>query len=114
MDRLQSIKYKRLKPEEKYLYDIMINLKPKKSDDYPESIFYTLDKTPLFEYIKRTDTLAVSYNGLWRIFKEQFGLSDEIIYDIITRITINILKLTNETEISLGVLIRNRSKLKDI
>ncbi len=59
---------------EQFLYDIMIQVKPKKLDNNPESIFYVLDKDVLFEYNPKFNMFWCEKYVVWSVIETKFNL----------------------------------------
>ena len=52
---IKDIKYSRLKPEEIFILDILVNLKKYLNKKYPTFIFYKKDDILLFKYDRNTN-----------------------------------------------------------
>ena len=96
MDRLHQIKYKRMKPEERFLYDLLVQAKPKISDEFPNSIFYTLDDLILFEYNQKNSKLWCNHDIIWLVFERKFNINDIDIQFIIKKMVEDILNLRDK------------------
>ena len=97
MDRLQLIKYKRLKPEERFLYDILVELKPVKSTII-DSTIYLYEDEEIFDYNPNNCYFWCNYFRIWFVLKMTYNLSDTDSKLVILKMVKNILKLTDIKE----------------
>ena len=99
MNRILQIKYKRLKPEERFLFDILVQVKPKISDDYADSVFYLLKDVVLFEYNKKNGYFWCDYDKIWSVFQNKFNYKYSDIQIIIKKVVLDTLKFKDITPI---------------
>lgn len=74
-DKIKQIKYLRLKPEERFLLDMMNGIKPFISKNYPKSIFWKKDDDILFEQDYKNGWLRCNYNKIWSVFSKKYEYS---------------------------------------
>ena len=82
-----------MKPEERFLYDILVQVKPKISDKYPNSIFFILNDKILFEYNQKNGYFWCKYNEIWSVFEDKFNLDYIDIQMLIKKVVLNTLNL---------------------
>ena len=101
VDQIKRIKYLRIKPEERFLIDILNKVKKGFSDEYPQSTYYSLNGKILFEQDGKNDVFWVRYDDVWSVLINKYRLKHHIIRDIIKVHVRNALKLkVNTTNIS--------------
>ena len=67
-----------------YFFKILDNLKEKKSDKYPESIFYVDKNTEevYMEHDKKYGDLWIDYDKIWSFFESNYSINHEEIRDL--------------------------------
>jgi len=93
IDQINRIKHLRLKPEERFLIDILNKVVKVFNDDYPQSIFYRLDDCLLFEQDNKNNYFWVNNDEIWSVLINKYGLNHQKNRDLIKRLTLNILKI---------------------
>ena len=77
--KIKQIKYLRLKPEERFILNILNNLEEYTHKDFPTSIFYKKDNVLLFEWEQKTGYFWCDDLNFWLILKSKYNLKyDEI------------------------------------
>ena len=94
---IKELKYRRLKPEEKFLVDILLNLTEYKSNKYNNYIFYMNDDEVLFRYNLINGNFAVHYGKVWSILQSKFNIKYVEIYILIKCMVEKHLKLNDIT-----------------
>lgn len=74
IDKIRLIKYLRLKPEQKYLLDILNNLKLSRDNKYPHSIFFNNNDIMLFQWDYKTGYFWCNYNDIWHKLEVKYDL----------------------------------------
>ena len=85
-DRIKQIKYLRLKPEERFLLEMMNGIKPFTSKNYPESVFWKKDDDILFEQDYKNGWLRCNYNRIWLVLSKKYEYSYSEIQSFVKRI----------------------------
>ena len=115
---IKEIKYSRLKPEERFLINMLLNLKEYVSDRYPDFIFYKKDNEILFHYNLKSHVFFCDYNKIWSIFETKYHLNDNKIKELIKGIVEEYLKFKNVTPnmvlTSADAEVEKHLKLKDV
>lgn len=75
-DKIKLIKYHRLKPVERYCYDIFTNLEEYVHKDYPTFTFYKKDDILLFDYNSKNGYFWCDYNKFWNILLSVYKLNE--------------------------------------
>jgi hypothetical protein len=88
MDRIQKIKYKRLTPAERYLFDILNNPNMILTDDNNYIIYY-LDNINIMQYSKETKHFYITSHKIWFVLTQTYLLRSDDIQRIITKLKIN-------------------------
>lgn len=73
----QEIRYKRLKPEKRFLIDILSNIKIVKYKEYPESEYYKLNDNILFQQGLKNEYFWVDYYKIWSVLELKYGLNNQ-------------------------------------
>lgn len=60
-ETIKKIKYARLKPEERFLLNILIKIQKKKHKEYPNTIYYIFNNKIYFEYEQCDNELYCNY-----------------------------------------------------
>ena len=94
MDRLQNIKYKRMKPEERFLFDILNQVKMVTYISYPDSLFYIMNGSTYFEYNLKRKTFWIDYYKIFSILLKNYKCDSDYATDLIKKMAIDNLKLT--------------------
>ncbi len=66
----------------KYLNTEYGDLKPYKTDEYPNHIFFMKDGEVIFDYNEKNGVVHVSYTHIWLFLKSFFELNDKEIGDL--------------------------------
>lgn len=66
----------------KYLNTEYGDLKPYKTDEYPNHIFFMKDGEVMFDYNEKNGVAHVSYTHIWSFLKSFFELNNEEIEDL--------------------------------
>lgn len=74
IDKIRLIKYLRLKPEQKYLLDILNNLKLSIDNKYPHSIFFNNNDIMLFQWDYKNGYFWCNYNDIWHKLEVKYNL----------------------------------------
>lgn len=92
-EQIKHINYLRMKPEERFLYDILIQLKPKYSNRFPFSTYYCLNKKIMFEYNSKLNVLFVDSYNIWIVFLKTYHLSLIDVEKLISKYVTNMLNI---------------------
>ena len=93
IEKIKRIKYLRLKSEGRFLFDILNKVDKGFSDDYPQSIFFSLNGKLLFEQDDKNDRFWVSHDDIWFVLINKYGLNYNDCQEIIKNMVWNTLKL---------------------
>lgn len=104
-DKIQELKRLRLKPEERFLVDIFNQLKPKISDENPNSLYYVLNDKILFEYESKSGNFWCHSNVIWSILSMEYLLDQRKIDELFNNIVLKYINLN---------IINPTTKLSDI
>ena len=96
-DKIHKIKESRLRPAEKFLYDIFFNLKEYYFNGYPDSVFYKKDNEILFKYDKKNRYFWCHYNKIWSVLETNYDLNYQEVKEIIKGVVWETLKLKEVT-----------------
>ena len=117
-DKIHKIKEHRLRPAEKFLYEILWSVKPYYSNKYLNSVFYKKDDEVLFEYDKKNRVFWYHNKKIWKVLYSKYELNGQEISDLINRVMWETLKLKDITPFSADGITAHRMwetlKLKDI
>jgi len=75
--KIKQIKYLRLKPEERFILNILNNLEEYTHKDFPTSIFYKKDNILLFEYNENSGIFWCDDSNFWTILRKKYNLKYE-------------------------------------
>ena len=82
LEKIQKIKYLRLKPEERFLIEILDKVEFVYDDEKPDSEFYQIDGEILFEQDSKNGWFLV-HSKIWAVLEMKFNLSHKEIREII-------------------------------
>jgi len=80
---IKDLKKRRMKPEERWFIDILLDLKEYTSDKYSNLIFYKKDNEILFKYNLKNRFFYCNYDKTWSIFESKYHLSYKQIIELI-------------------------------
>ena len=83
IEKIQRIKYLRLKPEERFLIDILDKVEFVYNNEYPKSEFYRVDGEILFEQDSKNRRFWVHFDKIWLILESDFNLNNKEIRELI-------------------------------
>ena len=83
LGKIQKIKYLRLKPEERFLIDILEKVEFIYDDGYPDSEFYQINGEILFEQDSKNEYFWVHYDKIWSVLNSKHGLNQQEIRELI-------------------------------
>jgi hypothetical protein len=89
MDRIQKIKYKRLTPAERYIFDILNNPDMIISDE-DIIIDYILNNINIISYNTITKTYYVISDEIWSELRQRYMVDGQDVQKLITKINGNI------------------------
>lgn len=73
VDKIKKIKYSRLKPEERFLYEKLKGIERFTNNKYPKSIFWINNGIVLFEQELNTKSLWCNYDEIWSIITNKYN-----------------------------------------
>lgn len=92
-DKVRLIKYLRLKPEERFLFDIIDGIEIYEQDKFPNSVFWKKDGIILFEQDFTNGWLRCNYKLIWNVLQKKYGYSFNDTKNFISRIIKNDIRL---------------------
>ena len=92
-EQIRRIKYLRMKPEERFLSDILTKVEKGYNDDHPKSTFFSLNGMVLFEQDDKTDIFWSRYDKIWHVLEEKYYLDYDTIHQLIINMVLSILKI---------------------
>jgi hypothetical protein len=84
---IKRIKIARMKPEEKFLYEIFCDIETFKSEIFYKSIFYIKNNVILFEYDCSKKMLCFDEFKIWYVLEKKFEIYDSKIYETIKKMS---------------------------
>ena len=84
-DRIRLIKYHRMKPEERFLYDIFVDLDTYIHKDYPTFIFFKRGNDLLFDYNFKNGYFWCDHSKIWHVLQIKYGLTERFIRPLIIK-----------------------------
>jgi len=75
LDKIKRIKYARMKPEERYIFDIVTNVVEYYHKDFPDNKFYKHNDVLMFDYNTKNGNFWCQYDKFWKILVEKFNLN---------------------------------------
>lgn len=87
-DKIRQIKYLRMKPEERFVYEIFSNLECYVFDNRPESFFYKHNGLLIFDLNVKTCIFWCDHKTYWNILTYKYNIS----YDDVIILTKKMLK----------------------
>ena len=72
-EKIKLIKYLRLKPEERFILEMIDGIEIHEQQTYQHFIFWKKDNIVLFEQDFENGYLRVNNNKIWSIFKHKYG-----------------------------------------
>ena len=72
-DKIRQIKYLRLKPEERFLIEMVDGIESFISKKYPQSIFWKKNDIILFEQDFKNGWLRCNYELIWSVLQNKYG-----------------------------------------
>ena len=83
LEKIQRIKYLRLKPEERFLIEILDKVEFIYDDEKPDSEFYQVDGQILFEQDSKNRWFLVDYDKIWSVLESDYDLNYKEIRELI-------------------------------
>ena len=83
IEKIQRIKYLRLKLEERFLIEILDKVEFIYDDEKPDSEFYMVDGEILFEQDSKNRRFLVDYYKIWKVLESDFNLNYQSIIELI-------------------------------
>ena len=83
LDKIHRIKYLRLKPEERFLIEILDKVEFFYDKEYPDSEFYRVDDKILFEQDSKNRWFLVDYDKIWSVLESDNDLNYKEIRELI-------------------------------
>ena len=83
IEKIQRIKYLRLKLEERFLIEILDKVEFVYDDEKPDSEFYMVDGEILFEQDSKNGWFLVDYVKIWKVLESDFNLNYQSIRELI-------------------------------
>jgi hypothetical protein len=74
-DILRKIKYSRLKPEERFLIDILHNVTIFENEEYPNNLYYKYNNEIVFNYNLKNGNFYANNTKIWSILNSKFHLN---------------------------------------
>lgn len=75
IDKIRKIKYLRMKPEERFVYDIITNLVEYYHKEYPDNKYYKHNDVLLFDYNTKNGNFWCQYSKFWQVLVEKYDLN---------------------------------------
>ncbi len=75
LDKIKRIKYARMKPEERFVFDIVTNVVEYYHKDFTDNKFYKHNDVLMFDYNTKNGNFWCQYNQFWKILVEKFNLN---------------------------------------
>ena len=83
VEKIQRIKYLRLKPEERFLIEILDKVEFIYDKEKPDSEFYMVDGDILFEQDSKNEWFWVDYVKIWKVLELNYDLKQRDINKLI-------------------------------
>ncbi len=74
IDKIRKIKYLRMKPEERFVFDIVTNVVEYYHKEYPDNKYYKHNDVLLFDYNTKNGNFWCQYSKFWQILTNKFNL----------------------------------------
>jgi len=85
LDKIKKIKLHRMKPEERFVYEIFTNLVEYYHPDYPNNRYYKYNDELLFNHNLNNGYFWCHHNKFWIILEEKVGLHYREIQDLVKK-----------------------------
>ena len=83
VEKIQRIKYLRLKPEERFLIEILDKVEFIYDKEKPDSEFYMVDGEILFEQDSKNRRFLIDYYKIWKVLESNYDFKYQEISELI-------------------------------
>jgi hypothetical protein len=97
-----NLPYKNLSTPELWFKDLLNQMDTYKSPDYPNSIFFHINKDVYMQYTKNTKFLYYDYNQIYSVLASKFELNSNQIIELVKGMVEEHYKLEIDTTATIG------------